>query len=80
MANYRIILLGHDGYLIESTFVNCADDQGALSAARKMLRTFDAAIEVWDGSRKVGHLEADPAFRRETNDPHAESASHRDGG
>jgi hypothetical protein len=65
MANYRMILLGHDGYLVESTFVSCADDNDALSVARKMLRTFDAAIEVWDGSRKVEHLEVDPVYRRE---------------
>jgi hypothetical protein len=62
MAQYRIYLIGLDGYLIESTFINCLDDQDALSKATEMLRTFYAAVEVWDGSRKVGHLEAGRTF------------------
>jgi hypothetical protein len=51
------LLIGLDGYLIASTCVACPNDTEALTRGAEMLRTFYAAVEVWDGSRKVGHLE-----------------------
>jgi hypothetical protein len=60
VASYRIYLMGLDGYLFESTIVNCKNDKEALSKATEMLQTFDAAVEVWDGPRKVGHIQPTP--------------------
>jgi hypothetical protein len=57
MPSYRLYLIGLDGYLIASTSVACPNDTEALMRGAEMLRTFYAAVEVWDGSRKVGHLE-----------------------
>jgi hypothetical protein len=61
MTNYRFYLIGFDGYFVGSTFVACSSDEVALAKATEMLRTFYARVEVWDGSRKVGHREASAA-------------------
>jgi hypothetical protein len=57
MRNYTFYLIESDGYLVGSTFISCSNDTEALAKTAEMLRTFDARVEVWDGSRKVGHLE-----------------------
>jgi hypothetical protein len=58
MANYRLFLIGLDGYLVGSTCVTCPSDAEALAKGDDVLRTFYATVEVWDGSRRVGHLES----------------------
>jgi hypothetical protein len=63
MAEYRYYLIEFDGYLVGSTALSFSNDANALVRATEMLRTFNAAVEVWDGSRKVGHLEPTIANR-----------------
>ena len=58
--DYRVYLIGLDGYLLGSTLISCRDDEEALGKGTEMLRTFYAAVEIWQGSRKIGHLEAPP--------------------
>jgi hypothetical protein len=55
MTGYTFYILGHDGYLVGGTSVFCSDDADALARAKKLLGTFSAEVEVWDGARKVGH-------------------------
>jgi hypothetical protein len=53
MANYTFYVLETDGYLVGGTAIDCADDDEALARAKELLGTFNAAVEVWDGARKV---------------------------
>lgn len=57
MATYTFYLINFDGYLVGSTSVACSSDEDARAKATELLRTFYARVEVWDGSRKVGHQE-----------------------
>ena len=64
MPGYRIYYLGFDSYLIGAESITCASDADAVAAARQTLRTY-AAVEVWDGDRKVERLEAASFFQPE---------------
>jgi hypothetical protein len=59
MAAYRVYRLGtHDRRIVSVEVVEAADDAGAMSAARKLLKDHD--LEIWTGSRRVGELQASP--------------------
>ena len=60
MATYTFYVLDFDGYLVGGTSVVCADEVAAIAQANELLGTFDAAVEVWDESRKVAHIDAPP--------------------
>jgi len=53
MADYTFYVLGFDGYLVEGVSASCLDDMAALEHGNSLLASFDAAVEVWDGARKV---------------------------
>jgi hypothetical protein len=56
VADYTFYILESDGYLVGATAINCADDAAALDRANELLGTFNAAVEVWQASRKIGHV------------------------
>ena len=58
MAGYTFYVLESDGYLVGGTTLDCPDDTLALRTAEALLGTFSATVEVWQGSRKVGHVGA----------------------
>jgi len=55
---YTFYILGSDGYLVGGTPIHCANDADALDHAKKLLGTFNASVEVWNGDRKVGRIDA----------------------
>jgi len=62
MTDYTFYVLESDGYLVGGTVIDCADDSEALAKAKELLGTFNAAVEVWEGSRKVGHVGGPSGF------------------
>jgi hypothetical protein len=62
MAEYTFYVLGFDNYLVGGTVIDCLDDAAARAHATKLLGTFNAAVEVWNASRRVAHLGASPGF------------------
>lgn len=61
MTYYTFHLIGFDGYLLGSISLAYASDEDALSKATEIVQTFYARVEVWDGSRSVGHRDATPS-------------------
>ena len=61
MATYRFYLLDFDRYLVGSASLECGSDAEALAKGSNLLKTFHAAVEVWEGIRKVGELSGDNA-------------------
>ena len=57
MTSYTFYVLGFDGYLMGGTAIRCSNDAEAIHNAEKLLGTFNASVEVWDGSRKVGRAD-----------------------
>jgi len=62
MTDYTFYVLEFDGYLVGGSTVSCSDDAEALARANELLATFDAALEVWDGARKVASIGTPPGF------------------
>jgi len=62
MADYTFYVLETDGYLVGGITVDCIDDAAALARAKELLGTFNAAVEVWQASRKIGHVGATSGF------------------
>jgi hypothetical protein len=55
---YRIYSIGPDDHFTRGEAIYCPSDAEALAAARRMLSNH-TAVEVWQGTRKVGRLLAD---------------------
>jgi hypothetical protein len=62
MTEYTFYVLESDGYLVGGTAIDCSDDDAAVAHAKKLLGTFNAAVEVWDGARKVANVGTSPGF------------------
>jgi hypothetical protein len=54
LATYRIELRADDGLLEDWRFVECADDDGAISNAAEIEHPHETC--VWDGERLVARL------------------------
>ena len=54
MASYRFLLLGEHHEAVGLDIQICKDDLDAFNAAQKLCK--NNAVEIWDGSRLVGHL------------------------
>jgi hypothetical protein len=59
MAQYRIYRLDPAGRITATHPLECRSDGVALTAACHLWR-WAAAVEVWDGGRRVGRLEPVP--------------------
>jgi len=55
MREYRAYPISNDGHFMHPTVIPCADDQEAITEAKKLLN--GRTIEVWAGSRLVARLE-----------------------
>jgi hypothetical protein len=62
MAAYTFYVLELDGYLVGGTVVDCLDDAAAIARADELLGTFNAGVEVWHQSRKVGCVGVSSGF------------------
>jgi hypothetical protein len=59
MPAYRVYSLGAlDRRIVSVEVVEAANDEDAMSAARKLLKDHD--LEIWTESRRVGELRASP--------------------
>lgn len=59
MVAYRVYRLGtHDRRIISAEVIEAANDEDAMTAARKLLK--DSDLEIWTESRRVGELHATP--------------------
>lgn len=56
MAFYRAYTVADDGEFASAVDLDCADDEAAIEAARRLLNGRN--IEIWQGERKVFLLEA----------------------
>ena len=57
MPEYRFYILGADGLISQpAVMAKCRDDEEAIERGKRMLD--DAAVEVWQGARKVIRLES----------------------
>jgi hypothetical protein len=56
VPHYRAYLVGHDDHYISVVDLDCADDEAALEAAKRLVDGHD--FELWQGNRKVVRLEA----------------------
>jgi hypothetical protein len=56
MPDYKFYVLAPEGHMAGATVIDCPDDTAAFARARKLLGTFNAAVEAWHGSRKVVHV------------------------
>jgi hypothetical protein len=68
VADYTFYILESDGYLVGATAISCADDAAALDRANELLGTFTAAVEVWEASRKIGHVGGPRGFSDKPSD------------
>lgn len=60
MAAYRVYRLGTpDRRIVSVEVIDAADDEAAMSEARKLLKDHD--LEIWTESRRVGELQASPS-------------------
>jgi hypothetical protein len=56
MQEYRIFLIDQNGRIAEpAKILKCSDDQAAVQQARQYLD--GRAVEVWNGARRVVHLD-----------------------
>ncbi len=62
MASYRLFFIGRDDHIMKAEVVDCLTDGDALQAARANCRGHPA-VEVWEGDRKVGRVDADTVAR-----------------
>jgi hypothetical protein len=60
--NYTFYVLDPDGQLGHATVVDCTDDAAARAHAWRSLGIFNAAVEAWQGSRKIVHIGQLPGF------------------
>ena len=68
MCTYRCYLLDRADGILSTADIECAGDEEAQQAARRMLRDrspYDYAIEVWDGARQIFIRSAIQARKRQ---------------
>ena len=54
MVEYRTYIMDRDGHIMSFEPLICADDEAAISAAKKFADGHD--VELWQGDRKVATL------------------------
>lgn len=55
MPDYTFFVLDFDGYLVGGTAADYPDDAAALARGRELPGTFNAEVELWQGSRRVAY-------------------------
>ena len=63
MRWYRIYCVGPDDHFTRGEAIYCGSDTEALAVAQRMVG-HPAAVEVWQGTRKVTRLEPEPERSR----------------
>jgi hypothetical protein len=63
MPSYRLYSVDADGHILRATYIDCATDADALTAAQAVMGEY-AVIEVWQGRRFVGRVGRPPPFAR----------------
>jgi hypothetical protein len=56
MAPYPLYSIGSDGHFVGAETLDCSSDAEARTATKETPHTH-GAVEVWERSRKTGHLE-----------------------
>jgi hypothetical protein len=63
MTTFRLYSCDHDGHILRATYIDCASDADALTAAQAVSGEH-AVIEVWQRRRFVGRVERPIPFAR----------------
>ena len=51
MGDYRIYILANDDEVTKRVYIECADDDAAIEAARQYIKGRD--VEVWQENRRI---------------------------
>jgi hypothetical protein len=58
MSHYRAYVIGQDGHFIKSVILDCANDDAAIEAAKRLVDGHD--IELWELDRQIAKFEHKP--------------------
>jgi hypothetical protein len=58
MPAYRIYFFRNGGHIFKAMVAECASDADALATATRLQQQEDESVEVWEGARMAGRVEA----------------------